>query len=316
MTTVNQHTIADMMGGNVSPSPASIAVPLSDDSQDAPGCNAAGHFELTATAKTTPDKDISTVTPTPQGLAADDADAKATDVLQEVADCNSLPFDWNSLAVDAAAELKRTTRRVLDLLEATAALDLQCQTTKIQIGDLLRSIKRQLRGKFTDSIKRELHISVKTSQRCMQISKFAEDKRDIVSFLSPSTTLLLAKKTTPPDIVDQVIARARSGDTVGEAVVKRMIEDEREKLRLAQRKTEEAAQSAARKSEKEKAAAERAVQRAERERKRQNAQAKAKSIVAHLLPTDLIFIAGVVDDRGVLDELFKILQRVRAGGAA
>jgi hypothetical protein len=314
MTTVNQHTVADMMGGNVSPSAAFIAAPLSDDSQDAPGCNAAGHFELTATAKMTPDKDISTVTSTPQGLAADDADSKATH--EEVADCNSLTFDWNSLAVDAAAELKRTTMRVLDLLEATAALDLQCQTTKIQIGDLLRSIKRQLRGQFTDFIKRELHISVKTAQRCMQISKFAEDKRDIVSFLSPSTTLLLAKKTTPPDIVDQVFARARSGDIVGEAVVKRMIEDERETLRLAQRKAEQAAQSAARKSEKEKAAAERAVQRAEKEGKRQNAQAKAKSIVAHLLPTDLIFIAGVVDDRGVLDELFKILQRVRAGGAA
>jgi len=314
MTTVNQHTIADTMGGNVSPSAASIAVPLSDDSQDAPGCNAAGPFELTATAKTTPDKDISTVTPTPQGPAADDAEA--TDVLQEVADCNSLPFDWSSLDVDAAAELKQSTWRVLNLLDATASLDQQCQTTKIQIGDELRSIKHQLRRKFTGFIRRELLISVKTAQRCMQISKFAEGKSDIVSLLSPSTTLVLAKKTTPPEIVDQVIARARSGNIVGEAVVKKMIQDEREQLRVAQREAEDAAQSAARKIEKKKAAAERAVRRVEKERKRQTAQVKAKSIVDHLSPADLNFIAGVIDDRGVLDELFDILQRVRAGGVA
>jgi hypothetical protein len=194
MTTVSQHTIADMMGGNVSPSPTSIAVPLSDDSHDAPGCNAAGPFEPAATARTTPGKDISAVTRTPQGLAADDADAKATDVLQKVADCNSPPFDWNSLDADATADLKQRTWRVLSLLEASASLDLQCQTTKIQIGDELRSIKHKLRRKFMSYVKRELLISMKTAQRCMQISKFAEGKSDIVSLLSPSTTLVLAKK--------------------------------------------------------------------------------------------------------------------------
>jgi hypothetical protein len=96
-----------------------------------------------------------------------------------------------------------------------------------------------------------------------------------------------------------------------------MISDERDKLPVVQREAEDAAQSAARKIEKEKAAAERAVRRAEKEQNRQTAQKKAKSIVDHLSPADLEFIAGVLaDDRNVLDELFEILQRVRAGGVA
>jgi hypothetical protein len=282
---------------------------------DAPGCIAAGHSELaaaaiSATVKTLRDKVFSTIIPAPQVLAADVvADAKATNCLQVVADCNSRRFDYNSLAADTAAELRQKAERLLGLFKATT-------WNKIQIGDELRSIKHQLRGRFTDFIDRELGISVKTAQRCMRISKFAEGKNDIVSFLPPSTILVPALKTTPLEIVEQVIARARSGDIVRESVVKKMISDEREKLRLAQRQAEEAALSAASKCKKEKAAAERAVRRAEKEQKQQNAQAQAKSIVDHLSPADLIFIAGVVDDRGVLDELFKILQRVRAGGAA
>ncbi len=285
------------------------------DYPGAPGCNAAGPSELagaaiSATAKTLRDKVFSTITAAPQGLAADEvADAKATDCLQVVADCNSRRFDWNSLAADAAAELRQKAERVLGLFTATTS-------NKIQIGAELRAIKSQLRGQFTDFIDRELGISVKTAQRCMRISKFAEGKSDTVSLLPPSTALILALKSTPPQIVEQVIARAQSGDIVRESVVKKMIADDHEKLRLAQRQAEDAALSAARKSKKAKAAAERAIRQAEKERKQRKARSKAKSIVDHLSPADLNFIAGVVDDRGVLDELFEILQRVRAGGVA
>ena len=139
----------------------------------------------------------------------------------------------------------------------------------------------------------------------MQLSKFADGKNDTVSLLPYSTALILARKSTSPEIVEQVIARARSGEIVRGSVVEKLISDDREKLRIAQRQAEDAAQSTARESKKEKVAAERAIRKAEKEQKAAKARSKAKSIVDHLSLADLNFIAGVVDDRGVLDRTFR-----------
>jgi hypothetical protein len=276
------------------------------DYPDVPGCNVAGPSEpdaaeIGATVKTPRGNVFSTITTAPRGLEV--AAAKATDFLHE-ADHNLPRFDFSLIP-----ELKQTVERLCGLYTAITA-------NRIEIGTELRFIKTQYPGQFVALVERELPFSVKTAQRLMKLSKFAEGKNDTVSLLPYSAALTLSRKSTPLKIVEQVLARVRSGEIVRESDVEKMISDDREELRFAQRQAEDAALNAARKTEKEKKAAERAIRRVEKERKQKSAEAKAKSIVDHLSPADLIFIAAIVDDRGVLDELFEILQHVRAGNGA
>jgi hypothetical protein len=220
-----------------------------------------------------------------------------------VADCNSKRFDWNALNTDAKEKLKQRTERLCGLFTAITS-------NKIQIGDELRFIKDQLRGRFTDFVKRELPFSMKTAQRLMRLSQLAEyDKSDTVSLLPYSAALILARKSTSPEIVKQILARARSGDIVSECDVEKMISDEREKLRLAQREAEGAARSAARKSEKEKAAAERAVRRAEKKQKQEKDQAQAQCIIDRLAIDDVRFLANTLTYE-VLDEFLRLVGDV------
>jgi hypothetical protein len=273
---------------------------------DVPGCDAAGPSGpdaagSSATSKTSRDNVFNTITTVPRGLEV--AAAKGTNSLHE-ADHNLPSFDFSLIP-----ELKQTAERLRGLYTAITA-------NRIEIGTELRFIKTQYPGQFVELVERVLPFSVKTAQRLMKLSRFAEGKNDTVSRLPYSAAVTLARKSTPLKIVEQVLARARSGEIVREPDVKKMIADDREKLRFAQRQAEDAALNAARKTEKEKKAAGRAIRRVEKERKQKSAEAKAKSIVDHLSPADLIFIAAIVDDRGVLDELFEILQHVRAGNGA
>lgn len=215
-------------------------------------------------------------------------------------------FDYASLTPAEAAALRQQAVRLRGLVATSTS-------NMIQIGAELMSIKRRLEhGQFTDWIEREIRISARTAQRFIAVSKLAEGKTDTVSLLPPSTVRMLAVKSTPPEIVEQVIARAESGDILSESAVKEMISDDRETKRNAKREAEAAARRARSKRVRAKAAAEREVWRAEQEQKRLEDQAKAQSIIDRFSPEDARFLADTLTC-DVFDEFYLL---VREGGAA
>jgi hypothetical protein len=132
------------------------------------------------------------------------------------------PFDYSFLAPQAA-EVRG--------LESKSTLNM------IKIGDVLQFAKDQLlkHGQFTDWIECELPISVRTAQRYIAIAKLAEGKHDTVSRLPPATVRMIAEKSTPPEIVAEVIAQADVGNILSESAVEAMLSDVRRHLRTIKR---------------------------------------------------------------------------------
>src|SRR5882757_1784411 len=94
----------------------------------------------------------------------------------------------------------------------------------IEIGGDLLTIKGRLEhGQFTKWIEREIGISIRTAQGFMAAAKLAEGKCETVALLPPSTVRILAAKSTPPGIVEEVIARVGSGNIVTDAAVKELL---------------------------------------------------------------------------------------------
>ncbi len=106
----------------------------------------------------------------------------------------------------------------------------------IAVGQDLITVKAQLgHGRFLEWIDREFGMTDRTARKYMQVTAWAEGKSESVSDLPVSTLYLLAAPSAPPEVADDVIAQAESGETVKAADVKRQIEEAQ-----AERKTTEA----------------------------------------------------------------------------
>jgi hypothetical protein len=199
------------------------------------------------------------------------------------------PFDYSFLAPQAA-EVRG--------LESKSTLNM------IKIGDVLQFAKGQLleHGQFTDWIKFE-----RTAQRYIAIAKLALGKNDTVSRLPPATVRMLAKKSTPPEIVAEVISQADVGNILSESAVEAMLSDVRETKRHAKRKAEAAERREKAKRVKTKRAAEKEIWRAEQEQRRLEVQAQAQSILDRFSPEDACFLADTLT-YAVVDEFTRLVR--------
>jgi hypothetical protein len=112
----------------------------------------------------------------------------------------------------------------------------------IAIGRDLITVKDRLaHGEFESWIERELGVGIRAAQYYMSVAKFTEGKGEHVALLPPATLRMLAAKSAPPEIVEQVIARAASGDILPDDTVAAMIRTDRiEKKWQADQETEAA----------------------------------------------------------------------------
>lgn len=128
----------------------------------------------------------------------------------------------------------------------------------------------------------------------MSIANLAKGKSATVSLLPPSTARILAAKSAPLNIVEQIIERASAGDLVSDSTVKSMIADDK----MARWQAKHEAQAAGRKSKKganaRKAAAEELRQNAEQRRVQQERRARAQSIYDRFSPKDNAFLANAM----------------------
>jgi hypothetical protein len=122
--------------------------------------------------------------------------------------------------------------------------------------DLIAVKERLAHGHFESWIERELRVGIRAAQNYTAVAKFAEGKSEQIALLPPSTLRILAAKSAPPEIIEQVIARAGAGDIVPDDAVREMIRTERTAKGLARRKQAEETVEAKRKSNRSKAAKE------------------------------------------------------------
>jgi hypothetical protein len=217
-------------------------------------------------------------------------------------------FDYAALPPADAEDLHDRAGRLQGLFKKLSA-------NIIVIGrDLIEVKDRLAHGQFENWIERELGVGIRAAQYYMGVAKFTEGKSETVALLPPSTLRILAAKSAPPEIVEQVIARAGSGDVVPDDAVREMIRTDRTvkrqaKQEAAQAKTEKRKSKAARAAR----AAEEEAWRAAREREQAKIRATAQSIIGRFSQEDVGFLADLTFDV-VLELRLLLAERSAAFG--
>jgi hypothetical protein len=127
-------------------------------------------------------------------------------------------FDYSAIDADLACNLRRQANRIRTRI-GKATQDL------IDIGRDLLAAKRHLidHGDFIKWVESEVGIAPRTAQAYMAIAKLADDKGAAIGLLPPTTVHRLASKSAPPEVVNEVIAKAQSGDVLPDRMVSEMI---------------------------------------------------------------------------------------------
>lgn len=148
-------------------------------------------------------------------------------------------FDYGSLPADQAKRLRQQTEKIRRQMQATVPIILE-------IGRDLIAVKETLdHGRFITWVEVEVGITRRTAQNYMSAARFAEGKSETVSLLNPAVLYRLSSKTTPPNIINDVITRTKSG-TVSDAEITVMLTQARSQERQAERKAAETAREAQR----------------------------------------------------------------------
>jgi hypothetical protein len=210
-------------------------------------------------------------------------------------------FDYSAVEPAAVPSLRASAKTIRARITKTTA-DI------IATGRELALAKAHLdHGQFCTWVEAEIGISARTAQRYMAATELA-DKNDTVSLLPPTMVHRLAAKSAPEEVVDEVIARARSGEIISDRAVVDMIGEVKHRQREAARRDEEA--------RRRRAMPKRRREAEERDRQavlqytkdRQDAiLAAAKSLLERFTADDIAFIVEMFergdDVYGVLDGL-------------
>jgi hypothetical protein len=124
-------------------------------------------------------------------------------------------------------------------------------TTKaiIEIGRDLIAVRQTLgHGQFILWVEAECGFVMRSAQKYMQVAKFVDDKCESGAHLAPATLYLVSAKNAPPEIVNEVTARAVNGTMISDADVVRMFKEfnhlKRQTANLSKVKRERADQPA------------------------------------------------------------------------
>jgi hypothetical protein len=139
------------------------------------------------------------------------------------------PFDYSALDAETASNLRAQANRIRKRF-GKATQDL------IDIGcDLLAAKKNLLdHGEFIKWVESEVGIARRTAQAYMAIAKLTDEKGAAIALLPPTTAHRLAAKSTPSEVVSEVIAKAQSGDVLPDRRVSEMISEARSQKRRAE----------------------------------------------------------------------------------
>ncbi len=128
------------------------------------------------------------------------------------------PFDYSAFDAETASNLRAQANRIRKRI-GKATQDL------IDIGRDLLAAKKYLldHGEFIKWVESEVGIVRRTAQAYMAIAKLADEKGAAIALLPPTTAHRLAAKSTPSEVVSEVVAKALSGDVLPDRRVSEMI---------------------------------------------------------------------------------------------
>ena len=138
-------------------------------------------------------------------------------------------FDYSALDAETASNLRAQANRIRKRV-GKATQDL------IDIGcDLLAAKKNLLdHGEFIKWVESEVGIARRTAQAYMAIAKLTDENGAAIALLPPTTAHRLAAKSTPSEVVSEVVAKAKSGDVVPDRRVSEMISEAKSQKRRAE----------------------------------------------------------------------------------
>jgi hypothetical protein len=139
------------------------------------------------------------------------------------------PFDYSVFDSETASNLRAQANRIRKRI-GKATQDL------IDIGrDLLAAKKHLLdHGEFIKWVEFEVGIVRRTAQAYMAIAKLADEKGAAIALLPPTTAHRLAAKSTPSEVVSEVVAKAQSGAVVPDRRVSEMISEAKSQKKRAE----------------------------------------------------------------------------------
>lgn len=141
-------------------------------------------------------------------------------------------YDYTAFPPKRAEALRNYALRIRTQVAATTA-------GIIQIGRDLSAIKQQLEhGQFCAWVQAECGFTVRSAENYIRAHEFADGcgKYETVSLLSPTTVYKLAAKSTPPEIVREVIERASAGTAINDEDVAAALSEAAYQKREARRK--------------------------------------------------------------------------------
>ena len=140
------------------------------------------------------------------------------------------PFTYTDLPAPVAAEVKAATTRIKDRLTKQVK-DI------IETGHDLIEVKSKLEhGQFERWLDGEFGMAVRTAQRFMRASEWAQGKNDIVSHLTPTTVYMLSAKSAPESVHEQVVERLEHGLPAEPEYIRHVIQDAKLREREAKDK--------------------------------------------------------------------------------
>ena len=180
-------------------------------------------------------------------------------------------FDYLVLPPDTAEQLRKQAARIRGNITVSV----------IEIGRELLKAKELLdHGQFIAWVESEVGIMARSAQRYIGAAELC-NKNDTVSLLPPTTIYLLAAKSTPKEVVNEVIAKAAAGEILPRHVVSEKIDkakrDSETKRKQDQRNKRRTKAWQAKQAKRE---ADREAERIARERMRQHECEERNSFIA------------------------------------
>ena len=182
------------------------------------------------------------------------------------------PFDYNTLPTSLQSDLRAEAASIRAQTKTTVL-------TIIQSGHALIKVKgKLLHGQFSAWVESECGFSLRTAENYIKAAEFAEGKTQYIALLPPASVYRLAAKSTPPEIVQEVIERIESGGRVSAKQIAEAFKDAAHQKRDAERRARDAERF--RKKSKIELARQEALRRTEEKRKQEEEEKLRREAVS------------------------------------
>jgi hypothetical protein len=151
----------------------------------------------------------------------------------------SKKIDYDTVSDNLRTELREAAERIRGHFSKEEAAKRERLTEAINAGRELQEVQNKLEyGQFLEWIDTEFDKASRTVERYQRLAIVFGHRIDTVSDLGLGKAHLLAQKSTPEIVVEQVLERTSAGDPPSYREIQRLVKAEQERLKAEQRAKE------------------------------------------------------------------------------